>query len=292
MSRILITGAAGLLGQNLVGQLLEKHHLQAVDKTANPFDESCGIDYLQADLTSFESIRPTILAFGPEYIFNCAALTDVDRCETERELADKLNFELVNHLLSIPVKKIIHYSSDYVFDGSSGPYKEDDRTEPINYYGLTKLHSENILMNSGVDYLIIRTNVLFGIAIGVKNNFVSWVKESLERGESISVVDDQFNNPTLASNLAKASVEVAFNDTKGILHISGDQYLSRYQAALIIAEHHKLDTNLIRRSTSSQISQKAKRPLKGGLVIDKAKAILKIKLIPFTESYVLIANKL
>lgn len=290
MSKILITGAAGLLGQHLVKIISDDHTILAIDIADNPFEHTSNIHYLKADLTDFPAVRSSILLFKPEYIFNCAALTDVDRCETEKELADKLNFELVNHLLTIPFKKIIHYSSDYIFNGKSGPYIEHDSPEPINYYGITKLHSENILLNASVNYLIIRTNVVYGIAPGIKKNFITWVKESLENNEKISVVEDQFNNPIEASNLAEASIEAAFNTINGILHIAGNEHLSRYHTAYTIANYHNLDMSLIEKVKTSQIDQKAKRPLLGGLIIEKAKVTLKTNLLGFSEGYSLIAE--
>ncbi len=279
MSNVLITGAAGLLGQHLVKALGDKHRIMAVDTAVSPFESLANVEYLTADLTDFPAIRYDVLNFKPEYIFNCAALTDVDRCEIEKNLAEKLNFELVNHLLTVPFEKIIHYSSDYVFDGKSGPYGEDDPTDPINYYGATKLHSENILHNAHVNYLIIRTNVLYGIAESVRKNFVLWVKESLEAGETISVVDDQYNNPISAANLAEASVEAAYSDISGVLHIAGNDYLSRYQTAVAIADYYKLNRDLIQKTKSTELLQKARRPVKGGLIIDKAKELLQTELL-------------
>lgn len=290
MSNICITGAAGLLGQNLVNLLKLEHNILCLDIADNPFDENRNISYLQADLTDFSSVRERIKNHKPDYLFNCAALTDVDRCENEKALADKLNFELVNHLLAVARGRIIHYSSDYVFNGNDGPYAETDPVEPINYYGVTKLHSENILIQSKLDYLIIRTNVLYGRAINTRDNFVTWVIDSLKRGESIKVVDDQFNNPTLAENLAGASVEAALEGIQGLLHIAGDEYLCRYEAASVIADIFGFNHELIARGKTSEISQKAKRPHYGGLKIDKAKNILKTRLLGLTDGIKLIKS--
>lgn len=291
MSRILITGAAGLLGQNLADVLSNAHEILAVDIAINPYSHIAQLEYCQADLTDFAAVRECLMKFAPEYIFNCAALTDVDRCETEKELADKLNFELVNHLLTLPTARIIHYSSDYVFDGKSGPYSEDDQPDPMNYYGITKLHSENILLNSGIDHLIIRTNVLFGEARAVRKNFVQWVRESLKAGEKIAVVDDQSNNPISAINLARASVEAALSSITGVLHIAGDEYLSRYQFARRIAEYYKLDSSRLHQVKTSEINQLARRPILGGLKINKAKKLLKEKLLDIRGGLSQLENK-
>jgi dTDP-4-dehydrorhamnose reductase len=279
MKKIIITGAAGLLGQHLVKNLKKEHELLGVDIAESPFDNSDNITYLQADLSDFEAVRGKLAAFEPEMIFNCAALSDVDACETDKDLAEKLNFELVNRLLSLQPGKIIYFSSDYVFDGKSGPYTEDDIPEPINYYGATKLHSENILRNSKLNYLIIRTNVLYGGAINVRLNFVGWVIKSLQAGEAIKVVDDQYNNPTLADNLAEAAIEAAFKDITGVLHIAGADYLSRYEMASKIADFFDYPKGLIERVSSDMIKQRARRPTRGGLKIDKAKKVLTTELL-------------
>ena len=283
MSRIVITGAAGLLGQNLISRLAAHHQLLCIDIAENPFEPHDNINYLKADLTKFEAIRPRLIEFDADIIFNCAALSDVDVCETEKELADKLNFELVNRLLGTPFKKFIHYSSDYVFDGENGPYAEDDPVNPINYYGTTKMHSERILQNSGVNYLIIRTNVLYGHARNVRMNFIDWVYQSLKKGDSIKIVVDQYNNPTLASNLTEASIEAAMADLTGILHLAGADYMSRYEMAIKVAHHFGFPAELIKKTTTSTINQKAKRPHRAGLKIDKAKTLLETKLISLDD---------
>jgi dTDP-4-dehydrorhamnose reductase len=285
MSRIVITGAAGLLGQNLIALLTANHQLLCIDIAADTFELFDNINYLKADLTQFETIRPRLIEFDADMIFNCAALSDVDACETEKKLADKLNFELVNRLLGTPFKKFIHYSSDYVFDGETGPYAEDDPVNPINYYGATKMHSERILQNSGVNYLIIRTNVLYGHARNVRMNFIDWVYQSLKNGDSIKIVDDQYNNPTLASNLAEASIEAALADTTGILHIAGADYLSRYEIAVKVARHFGFPVDLIKKTTTVAINQKAKRPNRAGLKIDKARSLLKTKLLGLDDGF-------
>ena len=283
MSRIIITGAAGLLGQSLVAGLKSEHTLFCIDVTPGPFGPRENIIYSQADLTEFAALRPRLVEFDADMIFNCAALSDVDTCETNHELADKLNYELVNRLLGIPFRKFIHYSSDYVFDGENGPYSEDDPINPINYYGTTKMHSERILQNSGINHLIIRTNVLYGRAINTRISFIDWVYRSLRRGDSIKVVDDQYNNSTLASNLAEASVEAAISDIGGILHLAGPDYLSRYEMAVNIADYFGLSAELIEKVATDVINQKANRPHHAGLKTDRAQAVLRTKLLGLAD---------
>ncbi|OQX92113.1 MAG: hypothetical protein B6D58_04600 [candidate division Zixibacteria bacterium 4484_95] len=297
MRRVLVTGAAGLLGQYLVNFLrsVEAVHkdisILAVDKANNPFESSFELDYLQADLISFDSIKSTIDNFKPDFIFNCAAYTDVDGCEKNKQLADALNVRLVKNLLEIhSFKKIIHFSTDYVFNGLNGPYSEEDDTDPVGYYGLTKLQSERLLQNSRRYFLIIRTNVLYGTGKNVRPNFITWMIDNLRKNKNLQIITDQFNNPTYAGNLAQAAIEAAQTDYTGVLHIAGADYLSRYQIALKTAVHFNLNSELIEPIRTQKLGQEARRPLFGGLKIDKAKNLLKTRLIGLNEGLKLMDN--
>lgn len=279
MRKILITGAAGLLGQALVNHLKGKHILLCVDIADNPFSAHESLQYIQADLTDFIPIKTEIVSFRSDFIFNCAAYSDVDSCEVNKPLAEKINIGLVENLLGVPFTKLIHYSSDYVFNGQAGPYAEEDRADPLGYYGWTKLQSEKLLQKLLHRCLIIRTNVLYGTAVNTRSNFMQWTAENLRRNRTIRVVNDQFNNPTYAVNLAEATVEAATSDLTGILHLAGPGYYSRYEIAIIIAGFLKLNPDLIKPVTTSELSQTALRPKKGGLKTDKAASLLKTKFI-------------
>jgi dTDP-4-dehydrorhamnose reductase len=297
MKRVLVTGAAGLLGQHLVnylrsaGGLKKGSSILAIDKANNPFDYSDNLDYLQADLLSFDSLRQVLENFNPDFIFNCAAYTDVDRCETNKKLADALNIHLVENLIEILSHgKIIHFSTDYVFNGLDGPYAETDDTGPVSYYGWTKLQSEKVLQSSQSKFLIIRTNVLYGTGRNIRPNFITWLVDSLRQGKILHITTDQLNNPTCAGNLAQAAVEAAQTDYSGVLHIAGADYLSRYQTAMKTAIHFKLNPKLIKPISTNQMGQKARRPLRGGLKIDKARKLLKTRLIGLDEGLKLMDN--
>jgi dTDP-4-dehydrorhamnose reductase len=289
MKRIIITGAAGLLGQHLIRCLESNKNndpdfsILSIDKAADPFERSPNIRYMQADLTKFDSIKPALEDFNPDLIFNCASYNNVDGAEENNELADDLNVHLVENLLAVSFEKIIHFSSDYVFDGQHGPYSEEDTPLPINYYGQTKYRSERILRESGKNHLIIRSNVLYGAGTGVRPNFVTWLVTSLRRNQKVRIVTDQFGNPTYAGNLAEAAIEATRKGLTGILHIAGKDYLSRHEAALKAAAFFELDSQLITPITSEELSQPARRPFRGGLKIDKAKKLLKTRLLGLDE---------
>lgn len=284
MKKVAITGAAGLLGQHLVKELILKFNILAIDKNENPFEETASLRYLQTDLLDWQNNESELQAFAPDIIFNCAAYTDVDGCETNKSLADKLNVGLVENLLKIQFGKIVHYSTDYIFDGQSGPYGESDPVNPLGYYGKTKLESEQLLQKSNKPYLIIRSNVLYGRAKNVRHNFFTWLLDNLRANEKTQLVTDQFNNPISAGNLAAASVEAALSDLTGVLHIAGPDYFSRYDIGKIVARRFKLNQRLIEPVTTYQLKQLAPRPRYGGLKIEKAKRLLKTSLMGLEES--------
>ena len=279
MKRIAMTGAAGLLGQHLAAKFSPRARLLCLDNNPSPFENDHNIEYIPVDLLQVDSWQKALERFRPEIIVNCAAYSDVDACEDNHELADRMNIELVANLLEYSSARLVHFSSDYVFNGESGPYDENDQPDPINYYGRSKSESEKLLQNSGRDYLIIRTNVLYGLAKKVRPNYVTWLVDFLKQHKPVSIVTDQYNNPTYAANLAEASIEALDLGLSGILHIGGLNYLSRYEAALLIAKTLKLDKGLITKSTSDKLKQKANRPARGGLKITKARKILKTKLL-------------
>lgn len=296
MKRFIITGAAGLLGQHLIRCLeSDKNNdpgfsILSIDKAADPFERSANIRYMQADLKEFDSIKPALENFKPDLIVNCASYNDVDGAEENRELAEDLNVHLVENLLKLSSDKIIHFSSDYVFDGQHGPYSEEDTPLPINYYGQTKYRSERILRESGKNHLIIRSNVLYGTGIDIRPNFVTWLVMSLRRNEKVRIVTDQFGNPTYAGNLAEAAIEAIRKDLTGILHIAGKDYLSRHEAALKAAAFFNLNSEMITPITTEKLSQPARRPLRGGLKTDKAKKLLKTRLLGLDEGLSLMAD--
>lgn len=284
MNSVLVTGAAGLLGQQLTIKLAEKYSVTSVDIAENPFDPNLSILYKTVDLTNTSALMEVVNESAPEFIFNCAAYTDVDGCENDKKTAFSLNVKLVSDLLKTEFRRIIQFSTDYVFNGNDGPYSEDDPTDPVGYYGRTKLESEDLLRSSRRDFLVIRTNVLFGQGRNIKPNFITWLISRLRQNQKLRIVTDQYNNPIHAENLADAAIEAAEIGINGVLHVAGDSYLSRYQIAKRTAKHFGLDVDLLEAITTEDLGQVAKRPLKGGLKIDLAKSKLKTELLKFDKA--------
>ncbi|MFH0931445.1 MAG: dTDP-4-dehydrorhamnose reductase [Candidatus Zixiibacteriota bacterium] len=282
--KVLITGSNGLLGQKLVKTFSSDHQTTGIDLQIESFIPEINFTYQALSILDVEKLKELFSSFKPEVVINTAAYTDVDGCEENKELAWSVNVDGVKNLVDLCKKikaKLIHLSTDYIFDGKNGPYSEEDIPNPVGYYGLTKLESEkSILSEFGpagkekIDFLIVRTNVLYGKGENLRPNFVLWLIQKLSNKEKVKIVTDQYNNPTLADNLASAIREAIEKNISGILNIAGSEYLSRYDFTLKIAKKFKLDQNLISPAKTSELKQKAPRPRRGGLKIDKAKKLL------------------
>jgi dTDP-4-dehydrorhamnose reductase len=268
--KLLVTGCNGLLGQKVVELASPQFWIAGADLQDEPLGSVD--EYVTLDISQREAVRDAVEKISPASIVNTAAVTNVDACERERDLAWQVNVEGVRFLLEMSQKlgcSLIQISSDYVFDGEAGPYGEDATPNPLGYYGLTKLESERILAGNQTPWAVVRTNVLYGWASGVRLNFVLWVRSHLSAGKYISTAIDQYGNPTLADNLAEGVLNLVRKHRQGIYHIAGLDYLSRWAFALKIAEVFELNKELIVPVISAQLSQRAPRPHWGGLKTDR-----------------------
>ncbi len=296
MKRLLITGSNGLLGQKIAKTLFKTNNpLMLISIEEKSFFHERIFTYQKVDLSKRTEVRKVVEEFEPEIIINTAAITDVDLCEKERELAWQVNVNGVENLVytaKLVGAKIIHLSTDYVFDGKNGPYSELDRPNPLSYYGRTKLASENVLLTSGIDYTIIRTMVLYGIGINVKPNFALWVYKNLKENKPIRIVDDQIGNPTFVDDLAFAILKIIELDKSGLYHIAGTDLVSRYDFAVTLADVFKFNKKLITPVKSSIFKQPAPRPLKSGFIILKAQTELGIKMSGIKQGLTILKNQI
>lgn len=279
--RIFIAGANGLLGQTIISIFTRESDNELITSgiEPNPLID-LGHQYEKLDITNKEDVKKVIGFYEPKIIINCAAFTDVDKCETERELCWKINVDAVKNLIIAARSnnaKLVHYSTDYVFDGKNGPYTELDKPNPISFYGRSKLASENALITSGVNYLILRTMVLFGIGNDIKPNFALWMIDKLKNEQPINIVTDQIGNVTMSDDLAYGTLKAIEKGCTGIYHIAGLDIISRYNFALKICEVFKYKKILVSKILTSELNQPAPRPLNSGLVTLKAQTELGFK---------------
>ncbi len=260
MKKILITGSSGQLGNSLGKVFKSKYDLVFTSRT-KPYKNT---NYF-LDITNSLLVKDMVSAISPDIIINLAALTNVDLCESNPHLADAINFQGVKNLVNVFNGPIIHLSSDYVFDGKLGQYKENDITNPINVYGVTKYKAEKILLEKSKESLVIRTSVLYDYQRKAKSSFLNWVVNSLKKGEKIKVVDDQFNNPTWTNSISVVIDRAIKADLNGLIHWGDFDWISRYDFANKIADKFSLKSNLIEPIKTEELNQVAPRPLNGGL---------------------------
>jgi len=282
MKRILVTGASGLLGSKIVKLAEPSFEVIPTHNRRSLFKNS-----VKMDITKSVEVFQVVAKMKPDLVMHVAAETRVDQCEKNKEDAWKVNAEGTKNVAvacgNINIK-LIHVSTDYVFDGEKGLYVESDKPNPVNYYGWTKLNGEESIKENCPDYVIARTSVLYGWHPW-KTNFVLWVLESLRRGEPITVVDDHYNSPTLADNLAEALLEMAAKDLSGVFHTAGSERINRYEFAVKIAKNFELDANMIRPVKMGELKMWiAKRPHDSSLCIRKAQKQLKTKFLNIQES--------
>lgn len=295
--KILITGANGLLGQKLTQLLDNKAEISLIATAKSPLSIKLKRGVFQIlDITNEVEVQNTLTAIRPDVVINTAAMTQVDHCETERDKCWLANVTAVSYLVKACEKlnsKLIHLSTDFIFDGSHGPLTEDAIASPVNYYGESKLAGEQLVINSHTDWAIIRTVLVYGITSDLsRSNIVLWVKKSLEEGKTINVVNDQWRTPTLAEDLALGCYLVATKKAKGIYHISGEEMMTPYDIALKTADFFQLDRSLIHPTNSTKFKQPAARPLKTGFDITKAKKELGFTPHTFTDGLALLANQI
>jgi len=275
--KLLIFGTGGMLGQRTAKYFAELTGWEILGADIATTIEFPGVRYITADFTDRDTVLKIVTEFRPDVIINASAYTNVDRSESERELCWKINVKGVEYIAEaaqIVDAHVIHVSTDYVFDGAHGPYAESEPTNPINYYGRSKLAAENALLLSNINYTIIRTNVLYGIIPNGRLDFVRWVVESNRKGEVIKIVTDQYNNPTFIDDIVVAMNAIIKQKKYGVYNIAGREVLSRYEFTLRIADVFNLDRSLITTITTPELHQPAPRPLRGGLKIEKAQTEL------------------
>lgn len=278
--RILVVGSNGMLGQSVITLLKNnsKYELLLASLEDNSVEEN--ISYLKVDIGNKKAVKKMLLDFYPDYVLNFAAFTNVDKCETEKELCWNANVNALEYLAKYCVptnSQLIHISSDYVFDGKNGPYSENDLPNPISYYGRSKLAGENVIKRFNIPSTIIRTNVLFGATKHGRPDFVKWVVDSLKKKNKINIVTDQYNNPTFLDDFSLMIKTIIDESRTGLYHIGGSEQLNRFEFTKKITDYFSLDFELVTPILTEALNQPAPRPLISGLINLKAETELNYK---------------
>lgn len=288
--RILVTGANGLLGGFLVPALAAAgHDVLATGlgpcRLTDPV--SGAYRYSPLDVTDAMAVFGAVSAFSPDAIVHAAAVTQADDCEKDPIRCWTVNVTATRFLVEAARRQgafLTYISTDFVFDGTSGPYREEDAPAPVNYYGCSKLAAEKAVL-SGLDgSSVVRTVLVYGPSPNMaRSSLMGWVARNLRSGQRIRVVSDQVRTPTFAGDLAQGIRTVTERRAKGTWHISGRDVLTPYEMAVRTADMLGLDKGLMERVDASTFSQPARRPLRTGFIIDKAARELGYDPVPFEE---------
>jgi len=275
--KILITGVSGQLG----GELYKISEYENYGTYLSNLPKNIGKNMNKVDIAKFDDIFNFIKRIKPDWVIHCAALRNVDLCEENKELAWKSNVIGTENIVGACKKfgvKMVYVSTDYVFDGNNGAYKEEDIPNPVNFYGKTKIIGEWLVRN--VEYfLIVRPSMIISNTPG---NYVDFTINGLKNG-GISGATDIKSSPTLVSELAEAVITAIEKDLSGIYHMAGDEMVSRYDFMRMVAKNFGYDSDLVKPTTSVELKFKAKRPKDTSLDITKSKK-MKIKFSALNES--------
>ena len=280
--KILITGSNGLLGQKIVKRCV-KHNIPfiATSKGANRNPECPNDHYVSLDLLQTDEVHQFVLDQKPTAIIHTAALTNVDYCESNPEECNQVNVISTKVLYEAAKSVQAHFellSTDFVFDGENGPYKEEDSVNPLSVYAQSKVDAEHLLLEDPENYKnwsIARTIIVYGTGFGLsRSNMILWALEALPKGEVMKLVDDQFRAPTWADDLAYGCVEIVLRNQTGIFHLSGPTTRSIDQIVAEVGKALQLTELKIETISSATLNQAAKRPPRTGFDLSKAEKLL------------------
>ncbi len=289
-ARVLVTGANGLLGQHLIKALLENSYMIFATGRGDsriPVPDGTNYSYWPLRLDDEAGWENLFSVATPDFVIHAGAMTQIDECELKRDECFEINVQGTARILALSeeyAKHFVFISTDFVFDGVSGNYAEEDLVNPINWYGSTKVEAEVHVKSSSIPWSILRTCLVYGDTLsGTRSNIISWVRSSLKKGEKIKVVSDQIRTPTYIKDLVRGILLLIEKKAAGIFHVSGKDTLSPFEMAMKTAEYCGLNIHLIDRVDASIFSQPGKRPLKTGFNISKAGNILGFDPLSFDE---------
>lgn len=265
--KIIISGSTSKLGVRLVQLANLKNYEILSFNLQEPYYKE------QLDILNQEKVDKVITSFSPDILIHTAGFVNADKCENERKKSFNVNIDGTCNLAKSCAKvgaKFLNISSDYVFDGKNGPYDENDQTNPINVYGIAKYKTENLLVEHCPNSITIRTCLLYDWNHEPRReNFLIWLINRLEKREGVRIVNDQYSTPTFIPQLVKVIFYLMKTKYKGIINVSGSEWINRYKFSMIAAKIFNLDNSLIEEIDSNDLNQTAKRPSLGGLKIDK-----------------------
>ncbi len=276
MKTILVTGSNGLLGQKLTDLYISEPDITLITtgRGVDRYPIKQGYTYVELDITDKRRVLEVIEKYQPNCIIHTAAMTNVDACELDHEACVLQNINAVQNIKDAAESvnaHLIHLSTDFIFDGTSGPYLEDAVPNPLSFYGDSKLKAEQIIMQGSDNWAIARTVLVYGLVADMsRSNIVLWAKDALENKKPIKVVDDQYRTPTLAEDLAMGCRLLEKHESKGVYNISGKDYMNIYELVSKVGKYFGHEMENVEIVSSTTLNQPAKRPPLTGFDISKA----------------------
>jgi len=267
--KVLVTGASGLLGSNIVNIIKNQYNVYAI-YYMHPMNFD-SVTCLRLDLTSQKEVESIIIEIKPDWIIHCAACTNVDYCELYPAEAEKLNVFVSEYLASAAKKagaRMIYISTDAVFEGKRGNYRETDHPSPVNIYGETKLKGEQVIQRVLKDYIIIRTNI-YGWNMQNKQSLAEWMLAHFRAKQEFNGFRDIYFSPILVNDLIDLMMQMISAGITGVYHIAGSQRCSKYDFGCLLAKVFNLDAGLIKPAISTDSKLIAKRPMDSSLCTAK-----------------------
>jgi len=273
----LVTGSTGLVGSQVIQDLVKLGH--QVYSCYNNSKPEIGTP-VHLELTNDNEIIQAVENIKPDVIIHLAAMTNVDLCEKEKELALKVNSKATEVLSKQAAKHgsfFVYVSTDYVFDGKTGMKKETDTPNPINHYGYSKYQGELAVQDLASSWCIARTSTPFGVN-NTRKSFPTFVIENLKARKETNAIIDQYTSPTYVPNLSQMLIEISTRQILGIIHLASPTKISRYDMATLVAEKLGLDSSLLKPVILEDMANwTAKRPKDSSLDASKASQLLKEK---------------
>lgn len=275
--RLLITGSNGLLGQKIVKQCIKNNiEFIATSKGVNRNSDCPSERYIPMDICNKLEINAVFQSFYPTHIIHTAAITNVDYCELNPEECQLVNVDATSYLFNASKQYKAHFellSTDFVFDGKRGMYKETDEVNPLSVYAQSKVNAEKLLLNDAYkNWSIARTIIVYGTANNLsRTNIILWAIDALGKQQPMNIINDQFRMPTWADDLAWGCLEICRRNKTGIFHLSGPELLSIYKIVERVAKFLGQPMDNVTEIDSSTLNQPAKRPPRTGFDLSKSR---------------------
>jgi dTDP-4-dehydrorhamnose reductase len=299
--KIILTGSNGLLGQKVADLALqnEKIELHCFSKGDDRYKATTpNYHYYDIDLGNLGAVEELLKQIKPDAVIHSAAVTNVDFCENNQEICESINVSSPLAIAQYCAKNACHFtflSTDFIFDGTKNDlYHEDDLPNPLSVYGKSKLDAEEGLAKiEGLSCSILRTCLVFGQAKALtRSNIALWAVGALKKGDALKIVNDQFRTPTLAEDLAAATLEFTLNKVQGIYNVSGPDYVSIIDLISTVAKVFGFSMDNVESLSSAELNQPANRPPKTGFDLSKTKSVINYSPRSLEEALRLLRNQL